>query len=167
MITETLYEERLSSLWTEALFVTLTLLFLSLSWWRVAVHGVDGWGIAWLLLFIVFLFYSLNYRTLIIRLTGECLRLTFGIFTWAVPLDNVAWCRHDDSPALARYGGAGIHFLFVDHRYRASFNFLEHPRLVIGLKVKRGWVRDLAFSTRRPAEVMRLLEELTAQKGIA
>nr|MBC7245338.1 hypothetical protein [Chloroflexota bacterium] len=58
MITKTIYEERLSSPRTEALFVVLTLLFLSLSTWRVTGRGLDGWGIVLLCLFAVFLFYS-------------------------------------------------------------------------------------------------------------
>mgnify|MGYP000900013350 CR=1 FL=1 len=32
-----------------------------------------------------------------------------------------------------RYGGAGIHFMSIRGRYRASFNFLEYPRVVIAL----------------------------------
>jgi hypothetical protein len=167
MNTKTLYEERLSSPRTEALFVALTLLFLSLSAWRVTARGLDGWGILLFCLFAVFLFYALNYRTLVIHLTGQSLRLTFGIFTWIVPLDNIEGCRLDDSPALARYGGAGIHFMTIGQRYRASFNFLEYPRLVIRLKVKKGLVRDIAFSTRRPDEMMKLLQEVTAPERFA
>ncbi len=167
MPTKTIYEERLSSPKTEMLFVVLALLFLSLAVWRVTARGLDGWGILLFCLFAVFLFYSLNYRTLVIRLTGQSLRLTFGIFTWTVPLQNVEGCRLDDSPTLARYGGAGIHFMSIGQRYRASFNFLEYPRLVIELKVKKGLVQDIAFSTRRPDEVMKLLQEVTAPERFA
>jgi hypothetical protein len=66
-------------------------------------------------------------------------------------------------------GGAGIHFISVRGRYRVSFNFLEHPRVVIALKKKRGLVRDVSFSTRHPDEVLQLIREaesaLAAIKG--
>lgn len=57
--------------------------------------------------------------------------------------------------------------MFIGQRYCASFNFLEYPRLVLGLKVKKGLVRDIAFSTRRPNEVMKLLQEVIAQERVA
>lgn len=157
MSTETIYEERLSSPRTTALFAGLSLLFLALGAARVAPRGFDGWSIALLVFFGVFLFYTFNYRTLVIRLTAESLQLTFGLFSWAIPRDTIAACRFDDSPPFLKYGGAGIHFLTVHGRYRASFNFLEYPRLVLELRAKRGLVQDIAFSTRRPDEILQLL----------
>jgi len=103
-----------------------------------------------------------NYRTLVIRLTPQSLKLTFGIFTWRVPLDNVAECRLDELPLFVRMAGAGIHFINVRQRYRASFNFLEYPRVVIAFKRKAGPVRDISFSTRRPDDVLRLVREAVA-----
>jgi hypothetical protein len=40
------------------------------------------------------------------------------------------------------------------------FNFLEYPRVVLALKQRKGLVRDIAFSTRRPQEVMRLIQPM-------
>jgi len=87
---------------------------------------------------------------------------TFGIFTRVVPLDNVAEFRLDDLPPLTRLGGARIHFMIVRKRYRASFNSLEDPRIVIPLKRRKGLVRDVSFSTRRPDEVLQRLRETVA-----
>ena len=109
----------------------------------------------------------MNYRTLIIRLTSESLKLTFGIITWIVPLDIVEECCLDDIPMLLRMGGAGIHFMSIRKRYRASFNFLEHPRVVIAFKRKVGLVRDISFSTRRPDEVLRLIQEAVSANRAA
>jgi len=160
MLTDDLiYTERVSSNRTEALFVALTLLFAMLLLWRVNVGSLDLLAAVFLCLFGFFFFYSVNYRTLIIRLTSESLKLTFGIFTWNVPLDNVEECYLDDIPMLMRMGGAGIHFMMIRKRYRASFNFLEHPRLVVAFKSKRGPVQDISFSTRRPDELLRLIQE--------
>lgn len=58
-----------------------------------------------------------------------------------------------------RMGGAGIHFMSIRKRYRASFNFLEYPRVVIAFKRKVGPVQDISFSTRQPEKVIRLIQE--------
>ena len=162
-----IYDERVTSKRTEGLFLALTILFLLLHIWRVNAADLDILAAVLFCLFGLFLFYSVNYRTLIIRLTSESLKLTFGIFTWTVPLDNVEECRLDDIPVLMRMGGAGIHFMSIRKRYRASFNFLEHPRVVIAFKRKVGLVRDISFSTCRPDDVLRLVQEAVAARRAA
>ena len=154
-----IYSEKVTSKKTEILFVALTLLFFILLIWRVMIAGLEILAGVFLFLFCFFLFYSFNYRTLIIRLTSECLRLSFGIFTWTIPLNNIGRCQLDDDlPVLMKYGGAGIHFMLVRNRYRASFNFLEHSRLVIRLKRKSGLVNDISFSTCYPNELIQLIQ---------
>lgn len=154
-----LYQEQLTSPRTEALFILLTGVPLAAAIGRVRLTGLDGWSIALLLAALFFLFYSLNYRTLVLRIDPESLRLRFGLFEWAIPLQNIETCA-PDSLTLWRIGGAGIHFTPIAGRYRAMFNFLEHPRLVLALRLKKGPVRDIAFSTRRPAEVLATLRPL-------
>ncbi len=158
MTDDLIYHERVSSNRTEVLFLALTILFLLLLIWRINASSLDILAVIFLCLSGIFLFYSVNYRILIIRLTSEYLKLTFGIFTWIVPLDNVEECCLDEIPLLMRMGGAGIHFMIIRKRYRASFNFLEHPRVVIAFKRKAGLVRDISFSTRRPDDVLRLIQ---------
>jgi hypothetical protein len=162
-----IYEERLSSNRTEALFISLTILFLTLLMWQISRGSSDILSAAFFFSFIFFLFYSVNYRTLIIRLTPESLKLKFGVFTWTIPLDNIEECRHDDLPLVMRYGGAGIHFMVIRRRYRASFNFLEHPRVVIAFKKKAGLVRDVSFSTRHPDKVIQLLQNAASASSAA
>lgn len=153
-----LFYERLSSNKTEALFLVLAILFLALLAWRVSAAGLDGLAVFCLLFFIVFLFYAVNYRTLVIHLDSEALKLKFGVFTWTVALDNIQSCALDEIPAFKRLGGAGIHFMFIDKRYRASFNFLEYPRIVIAFKRSTGPVQDISFSTQRPEEIRQLIQ---------
>lgn len=151
-----LYREQLSSGRTEALFGGLSAAGLLLFARRMSRNGIGGWAIAFFLMFAMFFFYTLNYRTLKIRLNEDALRLKFGIFEWAIPVSNIASCAPDYVP-LQRIGGAGIHFTSIDGRYRAMFNFLEYPRLVVGLKQKQGPVRDVVFSTQRPDALMSLI----------
>ncbi len=163
--TDLLYVERVISRWTEALFLVLAALFLGLAMWRILARGLDGLAGVLLFFFIMFLFYVVNYVTLVIRVTGEAIRLSFGIFTCKIPVENIATCRLDEISAFDYYAGAGIHFLFVRKRYRASFNFLEYPRVVIVLRRPAGPVWEISFSTRRPEAVIRAIQDrMCAQK---
>lgn len=156
-----IYEERVTSNWTEALFLLLALLFFAIFALRQAAGKTDAFIAVFFGLFVLFLFYTLNYRVLVIRMTDQVLALRFGIFSWRIPFDNVQACRLDDDlPALMKYGGAGIHFFTAHGRYRASFNFLEHPRVAIRFR-RKAWlvVEDVSFTTRRPKEVIRLIRE--------
>ncbi len=82
-----------------------------------------------------------------------------------VPEENIATCCLDEIKAFDYYAGAGIHFLFVRKRCRASFNFLEYPRVVIVLRWPAGPVREISFSTRRPEAVIRATQDrMCAQK---
>ena len=94
-----------------------------------------------------------------IQISPQSLRLKFGVFTWTERLDNIASCTLDQLPWYLQYGGAGIHFMTAHGRYRASFNFLEYPRVVLALTRKRGLVRDLSFSTQYPEQVIRLIHD--------
>jgi len=162
-----IYEERVTSNRTEALFLALTIFFLILLIWRANASGVGVVTVAFFCLFILFLFYSVNYRTLIVRLNSESLKLRFGIFTWTVLWDTVEECHLDDISVFMRMGGAGIHFMSIRRRYRASFNFLEYPRVVIALKKKTGFVRDISFSTRQPDDVLRFIREAVSARTAA
>jgi hypothetical protein len=127
--------------------------------------GLDVLAVVLLCLSAFFLFYAVNYRTLVIRLTPASLVLKFGILPRTVSLDNIEAVSLDDVPLLMRMGGAGIHFMSIRGRYRASFNFLEYPRVVIAFKTPVGPVRDISFSTRQPDEVIRLIREAVSASG--
>ena len=153
---EDIYVERLSSTRTELLFAGLTLVGLLAFYGRIRGRGFGRWATVFLSVFVMFLFYTLNYRTLEIRVDADSLRLRFGLFKWVVALDNIESC-YPDGTSLQRIGGAGIHFTSLGGRYRAMFNFLEYPRLVVALKERQGPVREIAFSTKHPDELMRLV----------
>ncbi|MBN2556344.1 MAG: hypothetical protein JXA97_10440 [Anaerolineales bacterium] len=158
-----LYDEQISSKRTTGLFAALSVVSILLLVWQLQ-SGGKGF-LRGLLIFLVvfFLFSTLNYRTLRIHLAPQALKLRFGIFSWTVPMDNVAACRLDDLPWFMRNGGAGVHFMTIRGRYRVSFNVLEHPRVVIALREKVGPVRDVSFTTRDPEA---LLEQLHQAAGL-
>jgi hypothetical protein len=155
------YHEKLSSARTEALFILLSLIFFALFAWCLSNFGWSGWTIAFQCVSLFFLFYVFNYRTLKIHLTPENLQLAFGIFTWKIAIANVESC-YLDKPSIGSVGGAGIHFTWIKGKYRAFFNFLEHPRVVVVFKKKKGPVQEVAFSTRQPEIVLDLIQRYSA-----
>jgi hypothetical protein len=152
----TVYHEALTSHRTTALFATLAILFLALFAWRFTGGGFGPWAIVWLCLAGVFLFYTVNYRSLSIRISAAEVNLAFGIFRTTLRVEHIAsWSV--DRASLWRISGAGIHFTFIAKRYRMYLNFLEHPRIVLALRQRKGPVREVAFSTRAPGAVMQAL----------
>jgi hypothetical protein len=150
------YVERITSNRTTALFAALCGFF-GLA--AIFTYTQELTALAWvgLVLAVVFLFYVVNFHTLFIRLDEDSLALTFGLFTWRVARTNIAAARLDEVPFAMRNGGAGIHFYLLHGRYRASFNFLEFPRVVIALQRPVGPVRDISFTTQQPEEILRRL----------
>jgi hypothetical protein len=138
----------------------LTVLFLAIAVSRVIGGTLDAFAIICLCFFAFFAFYSLNYRTLIIRLTPESLKLRFGIFGWVVPLNNVEECRLDNLPTIMRLGGAGIHFMSVHNRYVHRLSGM--PRFVIASSRKG----PTMFPRRIPEELLQhLRESVSARTG--
>jgi hypothetical protein len=159
-----IYTERISSSRTEALFLALMALFSCLLIRRVKAHRWETLGIVFAGFSSLFFFYSLNYRQLIIHITPHGLKLTFGVFSWTVHMENMQACHLDELPLIMKYGGAGIHFMSIRKLYRASFNFLEYPRVLITFKKKVGPVSGISFSTRQPEVIIALLQQAIAEK---
>jgi hypothetical protein len=154
-----IYSEELRSNKTSLLFFGLMILFLGLFTWQIRRVGLRSGPIIFIFLAIFFAFYVLNYRTLKIKIDDEMILLKFGIVRWRTKLDNVASCGMDDSSLLIKYGGAGVHFAFTKGKYRAFFNFLEGPRVLVSFHQKQGWVQELVLSTTRPDQVLQYIKE--------
>jgi hypothetical protein len=163
-MSEITYSEKVKSTGTSLLFLCLSALFFLLFFWRISAVGWKFFTGLWLGLGIVFLFYTINYRILNIKLTGTHLRLRFGIVPWRTQLSNIQSVRLDDSPPLIKFGGAGVHFAFVNGKYRAFYNFLEYPRILVSFKNKQGLVQELVFTTRQPDKLMEILNSLKSEQ---
>jgi len=151
---ENIYSEKISSSRTTFLFLGLSVSFFILSAWRIFAVGLRFFPGLFAFLALIFLFYVINFRTLKITIDSKHVKLKFGIIPWKTRLDNILECRMDDSPAIIKYGGAGVHFAYVNGIYRAYYNFLEYPRVVISFKVKQGLTQGLVFTTRQPDQVL-------------
>lgn len=157
-----IYQEKIQSSLTTLLFTFLMLVSSALFAWRVMIVGFRAFPIICLVLALFFFLYVLNYRTLRIMITEEEVLLKFGLIRWRTKLENIQACKVDDSPNLIKYGGAGVHFAFVKGEYRAFFNFLEHPRILITFHQKQGLVQGVVFTTRQPEQVLEIINSRIA-----
>ena len=155
---EYLYQEKVQSRKTSLLFLLLMLIFFALFVWRFSAFGFRALPVVCLFFALFFLFYLINYRILKINISEDAVLLKFGLVRWKTVLANIQTIHLDDSPAWIKYGGAGVHFAFVYRRYRAFYNFLEHPRVLITFHHKQGPVQELVFTTRYPQEVIQIIQ---------
>jgi len=158
-----IYHEKITSTGTSMLFLFLAVLFFLLFGWRVSAVGWRFFPGLFLFLGVFFTLYVFNYRTLEIMITNDQLALNFGLVPWKTSLENILVVELDDSPAVIKYGGAGVHFAFVNGKYRAFYNFLEYPRLLVQFKMKQGLVQALVFTTRQPEKIIRIIESRMTQ----
>ncbi len=152
-----LYQERIQSRWTTLLFILLAAIFLGLASWRYSAVGIRFIPGLFLFLGLVFIFYVFNYRVLEISISDQLLKLRFGLVRWQINMENIREAELDDSPALIRYGGAGVHFAFARGEYRAFYNFLEFSRINLRFKKKVGPVQGLVITTRQPEQLLKII----------
>ena len=153
-----LYSEKIRSTKTSLLFVILASIFFTLFGWRFSVVGFRFGPGLYAFLGLVFCFYVINFRELEISITDQILRLKFGVIGWSSNLENIKSVIRYDPPFWIKYGGAGVHFAMVDGDYKAFYNFLEYPRVLIKFHQKQGWVQSLVFTTRQPDKILEILE---------
>lgn len=158
-----IYTEEIKSTGTSLLFLCLSALFFTLFAWRISVVGFRFFPGLWGFLGLVFAFYVFNYRILKISISTDVLKLRFGIVSWKTRLDNIRAISLDNSPAIVKFGGAGVHFTFVLGRYRVFFNFLEYPRIMVTLIKKQGLVQDLVFTTCQPGLILEIIQSRMIQ----
>lgn len=156
---EVIYNEEIRSNKTDLLFVVLALIFFALGAWRLSIVGFRFVPGLFIFLGLMFTFYVINFRVLKITITDQGIRLKFGLIPWITNFSNIQECMLDDAPIIIKYGGAGVHFAFVRGEYRAFYNFLEYPRVLIRFKEKQGLVQALVFTTRQPDQVLETIQE--------
>ncbi|MCD6426211.1 MAG: hypothetical protein J7L35_12015 [Anaerolineales bacterium] len=154
-----LYSEKIRSNKTSLLFVILALIFLALFAWRYSVVGFRFVPGLYAFLGLFFCVYVINYRVLIITITDQALHLKFGLVGWRTDIENIAVSVLYDPPFWIKYGGAGVHFAMVEGEYKAFYNFLEYPRVLIKFHQKQGSVQALVFTTREPDQILEILEK--------
>lgn len=153
-----LYSENVRSNKTSLLFMFLAFIFFALFGWRFSVVGYRFVPGLYAFFGLFFCFYVINFRELEISITDQTLQLKFGVICWSSNIENIKSSILYDPPFWIKFGGAGVHFAMVDGDYKAFYNFLEFPRVMIGFHKKQGWVQSIVFTTRQPDKILEILE---------
>ncbi len=97
-----------------------------------------------------------NFTRLTISITLDAITVAFDRIKYTIPWHNVAGCYLDKNPGIA-YGGWGIRLGKAKSKPVLVYNVIGPPRVI--LELKKGRFRQFAFSTRRPEEVMAIIQQ--------
>ncbi len=96
-----------------------------------------------------------NFRTLTISIDKSSITASYGRISYRVALDNIESAFVDTNPGIV-YGGWGIRMARIKGRSALIYNVISKPRVVLTLRAGR--FGQFAFSTRRPDEVISLIQ---------
>ncbi len=152
------YEETIFSKWMSTMLGSITTIFLLIGIYDIFI----GWNWSeplpnwfWLGMSLFMLAITINFLKLKIKINSEGLKVGYGIVRKNISWERVEDCHIDETSAL-RYGGWGDRFTRVNGKWRSVYNVIGTPRVVVSLK--KGLVREFAFSTRNPEETMEAIE---------
>ena len=159
MISQPIYNERISAKFFASIFgfLALLLLFILLRQYFIAPEVPDQLPIWLILIFsLIVSTFAINFRYLSILITKESVSAGYGIFACEIPWDNIEGCYLDQTTAL-RYLGFGIRIAIVKGKWRLIYNVIAGPRVVLSLKTGR--FREFVFSTKNPDEILRIIND--------
>jgi hypothetical protein len=107
------------------------------------------------LLFIGVTVFVSNLRRLIISINQSSVTASYGRISYRIALDNIESAFVDTNPGIV-YGGWGIRMARIKGRSALIYNVIAKPRVVLTLRTGR--FSQFAFSTRRPDEVIGLIQ---------
>ncbi len=123
------------------------------------IDGSPGWF--WFIMFSLFAFITwlvLNFRELVITMTGAGVEARYGRFKQFQAWNNIAGLKIIQRPGL-RYGGWGLRWGWSGGRQYIVYNIWGAP--VVELKLKEGKYGKLCFSSRNPQEVASIIQKQT------
>lgn len=152
------YTEKVFSKWMFLILGSITVIFSFIGAYEIMI----GWQWTeplpvwfWPVMALFFLVITINYFRLTIKIDHERLTVGYGVSKSKISWDNIEDCYLDETSSLW-YGGWGSRLGRVDGKWRAVYNVIGGPRVVVSLK--EGWIREVAFSTKDPEEVMEKIE---------
>lgn len=155
----TIYEEKITSKWIVAILICATGSMLFLLGYQVLVAPIGTPTVLtwfYLIMFLLFLGLTFVFSRLIIKMTPSSISVGFGPLKYVILWQNVEDCFLDETSEL-KYGGSGIRMTRVEGKSRIVYSIVGGPRVVLSLK--EGRYKELAFSTRHPQEVMKVIKE--------
>lgn len=164
MYTNTIYEERISSLVMIAvigivgaiavMFLVFYIVQTTVGW----ITEAPNWY--WLMMFLIFTIigaFVSNFRTLTITITSSDITVRYGMLKSVISWDNVEKCSYDKDSSLG-YSGFGLRIARGHGTWIRAYNLMNRPRIALDLKT--GWSRRIVFSTENPEKIMETAKEL-------
>ncbi len=165
MRTDTIYEESIVSKGTAGAFAVIAAVMFFLTAYQLISSPLSE-SIALTAIFLVlgavFLDLARNFYRLLIRVTPAEITVGFGLFRHRYPWHTVQSCRVDETPTPG-YGGWAIRLSKVDGGRRLVYSVMPGPRVELSLATGR--FREIAFSTRNPEEVTRIVRKHAGMRG--
>jgi hypothetical protein len=157
MNSDYIYEEKIFAKVIGGMIGAATAILFIILIYQVSINPSDE--VPWLpvvilISFIIFLFLTLNFIRLVIRVTYQDITVRYGIFRRRIGWENIEDAYIDDTPAI-KYGGAGIRTARITGEWVLVYNVVGGPRCV--LKLKEGRFKRFVFSTKNPEEVINVI----------
>jgi len=163
MQTDIVYEEKIFSKWTAGIFAFVIAGFLFLLVYQILVGPIGSRPAPnWFFLFMILLFVVtvINFSRLAIRISPQFISVSYGMFEHKISFENVEKCYLDKTPAI-QYWGWGIRIARIKGKWRLVYNVPRGPRVV--LSMRKGRFKEFVFSTKNPAEVMKIIRARKAK----
>ncbi len=151
------YTEKIFCKWMFLILATVTAVFSFLGVYEIMI----GWQWTeplpvwfWPVMALFLLVITINFLRLTIKIDSENLTVGFGILKKKIPWDKVKDYYLDETSSL----WYGLRLRRADGKWRTVYNLIVigGPRVVVSLK--EGRIREVAFSTKNPEEVMEKIE---------
>lgn len=158
MQSDVLYEEKIFQKGLTTLLTVITFIFLVLSIYLAFFESLGNQVliVIFFAMFLLFVFVTITFNTLDIKITSEFIRVSYGIIKRQISWERVEDCYLDEASVI-RYGGWGIRIGKFREKWRLVYNVVGSPRVV--LLLKEGRFREFVFSTKNPDEVIELVKE--------
>ena len=136
--------------------VFLILFLVQLSGTSVGDHAAPNW--LYLIMGLGFIGVTVlvsNFRALTVSIDKSSVTISYGRIFYRIALDNIESAFIDTNLGIV-YGGWGIRLAKIKGQSALIYNVMSKPRVV--LKLRSGRFSQFAFSTRRPDEVINLMQ---------
>ncbi len=159
------YRERIGFFWgwlAAVLFIGMTIMFLVLFFVQRSQGPIgDNPAPDWLYLVMPAFFFItglllLNFTSFTVSADARGITAGYGRFRYFVAWSNIESAELDLRPALFAFGGWGIRMGWRNGGWMVIYNVMGTPLML--LKLKQGKSKYFGFSTKRPDEVMALID---------
>ena len=154
-----LYTEKVSSKWVVVIYLIIAVCLPIIPFMIYLSGEHDGLAITtaiYIPLSLVLLATAYNFSSIGITITDQNIEISFGIFKHKYAWDDISE-YHKEESGMFKNGGYGIRTVRKEGRWRRVYNVAGGS--IIVLVLRSGNVKEFAFSTNDPDEIIRVLEK--------